>query len=116
MFDMAVTQALAPFREGPLLSFFLWITRFGDTATLVAVTIVSAGFLWADRRTAYAWPLWIAVVGSQATPWAGQYGFGRGRPEFLTAETAVYTAFPRRHEPGASAGQDHERFVEGKYV
>src|SRR3546814_14141843 len=67
MFDMAVTQALTPFREGPLLSFFLWITRFGDTATLVAVTIVSAGFLWADRRTAYAWPLWIAVVGSQAT-------------------------------------------------
>src|SRR3546814_16592632 len=102
MFDMAVTQALTPFREGPLLSFFLWITRFGDTATLVAVTIVSAGFLWADRRTAYAWPLWIAVVGSQATPLAGQYGFGRGPPEFPPAETAVTPASPPPPTPPAA--------------
>src|SRR3546814_8089286 len=69
MFDMAVTQALTPFREGPLLSFFLWITRFGDTATLVAVTIVSAGFLWADRRTAYAWQIGSASCREGVCPY-----------------------------------------------
>lgn len=103
VFDHAVTDFLAPFREAPLLPVFLWITRFGDTATLVAVTIVATGFLWADRRPAYIMPLWVAVAGSQATTWTGKFGFARERPEFLTAETAVSPSFPSAHATGAAA-------------
>ena len=101
--DQAIFDALAPFRDDPLLPVFLWITRFGDTETLFAVTLVATGFLWADRRPAYILPLWIAVTGSQATTWGGKYGFARSRPEFVTAETAVSPAFPSAHTTGAAA-------------
>src|SRR5690606_30851973 len=102
-FDEAAAAATGFLREEPWVDFFLWITRFGDTATLVVATIVAAGFLWADRRPAYVWPLWLAVLGSQATTWLGKFGFGRGRPEFVTAETAVSPAFPSAHATGAAA-------------
>jgi len=101
--DGAISDFLAPVREAPLVPFFLWITRFGNTETLVAVTLVSTGFLWADRRPAYILPLWIAVLGSQATTWSGKFGFARPRPEFVTSETALSPAFPSAHATGAAA-------------
>jgi undecaprenyl-diphosphatase len=101
--DTAISDFLAPVREVPLVPFFLWITRFGNTETLVAVTLVSTGFLWADRRPAYILPLWIAVLGSQATTWSGKFGFARPRPEFVTSETALSPAFPSAHATGAAA-------------
>lgn len=102
-FDTAVNNSFAPWRETFLAEILFGITQLGDTATLVAVVIVSTGFLWAFGRPLFILPLWVCIVGSQATTWLGKYGFGRTRPEFVTEATALSPSFPSAHATGALA-------------
>lgn len=102
-FDETVNGLFATWRDTFLTRAFLGITELGATATLVAVVIVSTGFLWADRRPRFILPLWVCVVGSQSTTWLGKYAFDRTRPEFLTDATALSPSFPSAHATGALA-------------
>lgn len=102
-FDQAIDAVFSPWRGGLLESVFLWITQLGDSSTLVAVIVAVSGLLWGEHRFGPLLPLWITILGSQATTWVGKYVLARQRPEFVTAATAVSPSFPSAHATGALA-------------
>ncbi len=103
-FDQAINMALASFRHPTLVSGFLWITALGSGPALTAVAITATGFLWADRRTGFIVPLWLALAGAQLTTWAGKYAIDRQRPDFIEGVSAALSpSFPSGHATGAMA-------------
>jgi undecaprenyl-diphosphatase len=101
--DGAVNAFLDRFRSAQLVSVFVWITELGSTYTLTAASIIATGFLWAYGRTLFIPPLWLCILGSQATTWAGKYLFDRARPEFVAGVEAASPSFPSAHATGAFA-------------
>ncbi len=101
--DARVNAAMSDYRSSGLVDLFAHITDLGSITTLVAVAVVSTGFLWAHHGGRLIVPLWLTVVGAQLTTTAGKYGFDRDRPEFLTSVTAITPSFPSGHSTGAMA-------------
>lgn len=101
--DRRLGAWFTPLRDGPPVTLFTMITRMGNMEALVAVCLVTTAFLVAFRRRAYLLPLWVCVIGAQATTWAGKYAFARERPEFVTEVTAQSASFPSAHAAGAMA-------------
>lgn len=99
--DAGVMRLVALLRSEATLQLFLWLTRFGDTETLIAVTLVITAMLGVHGPRAYLLPVWISVLGAQATSWAGKLVFDRARPEFILDVTYVSPAFPSGHATGA---------------
>jgi hypothetical protein len=79
LFDADINGLFAAYRVTPLLEAFLWLTAFGSSPAIVAVGVVATGFLWSHSRSFLVAPLWITVLGAQATTWAGKYVIGRER-------------------------------------
>lgn len=102
-FDQQINAALSFLREPHFLKLFAGITHLANIETLVAVTIVSAAFLWADRRSRYIPGLILTVAGSQIIAYIGKYAIDRPRPDFLTFATAATPSFPSGHATGAIA-------------
>lgn len=102
-FDAAVDAVFAPWRGGALERLFLWLTTLGDSATLTAVTLVATGLLWSAGRQRTLLPLWITILGSQATTWIGKFALARHRPDFVTTATALSPSFPSAHTTGSMA-------------
>lgn len=101
--DNTIRDAFQPWREGVLLRFFLWVTVLGDSTTLVAVTLTATGLLWGQGQTRTLLPLWLTILGANATAWAGKFALGRARPDFLTEATALSPSFPSAHATGSAA-------------
>lgn len=101
--DDRIDALVRPWRTTFLVNLFAWITALGGTAALTAAALVATGFLWAHRRRYLILPLWVAIVGSQATTYIGKFGFGRERPDFVTSATASTPSFPSGHTTGAVA-------------
>ncbi len=95
--DTRVNAAFSDYRSADLVSVFAKVTDLGSFTTLLAVALVSTGFLWAHASGRLIIPLWLTVVGAQLTTTAGKYGFDRARPEFLTSVTAITPSFPSGH-------------------
>lgn len=101
--DDAVFAAVAPLRNSQLVRLFSWVTQFGSTATLLAVAIVTTGFVWA-RGPKWGIPtVWLTVVGAQLTTWAGKFLLNRPRPDFILDVTAWSPSFPSGHATGSMA-------------
>lgn len=101
--DQSLNEALAPLREGPFLTVFIWITDLASGPTLAAVAMVATGFLWALRHPDFIAPLWVSFLGSQATTYIGKYLVARPRPEFIEAAHANFASFPSGHTAGGVA-------------
>jgi membrane-associated phospholipid phosphatase len=101
--DEALNERLAAIRSDLLFVPFIWITDLGAGPTLAAVASVATGFLWASRRSAFIFPLWLAFLGSQLTTYVGKFAVGRDRPEFLEVAEAHFASFPSGHTTGAMA-------------
>jgi len=102
-FDVTINNFFGSYRAGPLLEIFLWLTALGGSPAIVAVGVVTTGFLWAHRRAFFVAPLWITFLGAQATTWAGKLLIGRERPTFIEAVSAVSPSFPSGHATAAMA-------------
>lgn len=90
-------------RDDWFLRIFGFITALGNSATLVAITLVATGFLWAHARPTYIPGMLLAVVGSLTTTYIGKYAISRDRPDFETFATAITPSFPSGHATGAMA-------------
>jgi len=101
--DEGINAFFGPYRIAPVVEAFLWLTAFGSSPAIVAVGVVVSGFLWSYGRSFLLAPLWIAVLGSQATTWAGKFLMGRERPQFIEAASAVAPSFPSGHATAAMA-------------
>lgn len=101
--DRTLNHWLDAVRAEPFIAIFTWITSLGSSATLIAVTLAATAFLCVHRRRHCVLPLWITVVGAQATTYLGKFALDRARPEFVTGVTAVTPSFPSGHATGAMA-------------
>jgi len=101
--DQAVNRILESVRGWPTVDFFAWITVFGSSQTVIAVSLVMTAFLFALRRVPYIVPLWITVLGANATTWAGKYLIDRPRPEPVAGFFASSPSFPSGHATAAAA-------------
>ncbi|MGH7930921.1 MAG: phosphatase PAP2 family protein, partial [Candidatus Binatia bacterium] len=101
--DVAISRFFDPFRTPMLVEIFAWITELGASYTLVGIALISTGLFWAHERVYLILPLWITILGTQATTWLGKFGFDRTRPEFVTEVTAFSPAFPSAHASSAMA-------------
>lgn len=102
-FDQQVNAALDVVRNPTFVKLVAGITALANLETLVAITIVATGFLWADRRTQFIPGLLLTVIGSQTITYIGKYAIDRDRPDFLTFVTASTPSFPSGHATGAIA-------------
>lgn len=101
--DSSINAFFGPYRAKPLLVAFVWVTALGAGPAITAVTVTATGFLWAARRPQVIIALWIALLGAEATSWAGKYLVGRARPEFLSVASAVSPSFPSGHATASMA-------------
>lgn len=101
--DHAINDALGAIRTDEIVHVFAFITEWANTSAVVAVAAVTSGLLMALRHGYLVLPLWVVVLGSQVTTYAGKYGFGRERPEFLTEIVAATPSFPSGHATSAMA-------------
>jgi membrane-associated phospholipid phosphatase len=102
-FDEALNRALDVIRVEPVTGLFLWLTDLGAGPAIVVVAITATAFLWIERRRRYIPALWAALIGAQATTWAGKFLVGRSRPEFLEIASAEWPSFPSGHATGSMA-------------
>ncbi len=102
-FDKAVNAVLEPWRVQPLLGIFLWVTALGAGPALTAVAVVATAFLWAYRRPAFIFPLWVAFLGAQATTWSGKFIIARHRPDSIAAVSEASNSFPSGHATASMA-------------
>lgn len=101
--DNRINDALGAIRTDEIVRVFAFITEWANTSAIVAVAGVTTGLLMALRHGHLVMPLWVVALGSQVTTYAGKYGFGRERPEFLTDIMAATPSFPSGHATGAIA-------------
>ena len=103
MVDQAINSILEPTRGWPLISIFAWITVFGNTQTIIAVCVVVSALLRVFNKASYIFPLWITIIGSIITTWAGKYVIGRARPEPIDGFLSLSPSFPSGHATVATA-------------
>lgn len=102
-FDQLINQQIAMIRSDIMVSVFAWVTDFGGSPALIAVSIVMTGLLWAYRRGNLIAPLWLTIAGSLITTQAGKYLLQRQRPDSVTDVIAVTHSFPSGHSTSAMA-------------
>lgn len=102
-FDQAINQALGALRTDTVVQVFAFVTGWADASAIVAVAAVTTGLLAALGHGYLVVPLWVVVLGSQLTTYAGKYGFDRQRPEFVTEVVAATPSFPSGHATSAIA-------------
>lgn len=95
--DAAAASALAPFRHGALLAAFAWLTDVGAGHTAFAVGLAASALLWSGGRGAFVGPLWLTLLGAEATTWSLKFAAGRLRPPFLPGIEAASPSFPSAH-------------------
>jgi membrane-associated phospholipid phosphatase len=101
--DEDINQRLGPIRTGGMITVFIWITDLGGSSALVAVAFVTTGLLWVHCRRHMIAPLWLTIIGSKITTYAGKYVLMRQRPEFVTEIAAITPSFPSSHATNAMA-------------
>lgn len=100
--DDAINTALSWLHSRPALHVIRWVTRLGDSATLVAVVFVATGFLLAARHCAEALGLWVAFAGMQTCVWALKFWVAKPRPDlFPPLDVVLSPSFPSAHAAGA---------------
>jgi membrane-associated phospholipid phosphatase len=97
VWDGLVNAGLAPLRIRPVLAGFAWITQLGTGAAGAMLALVASGLFWSDGRTRLILPLWVTLVGAQATTWSLKFITARVRPPFLEGVTAGSPSFPSAH-------------------
>jgi len=101
--DESINQRIGPIRTDGMITVFIWITDLGGSAALIAVALVTTGLLWAHCRRHMIAPLWLTILGSQITTYAGKYVLVRQRPEFVTDIVAFTPSFPSGHATSSMA-------------
>ena len=101
--DRALQAHLQPFRNGPLVAVFAWITDLGSNVTLVALSVAATAFALAGGRTVDVLPLWVTVLGTQVFTWTAKLAIDRERPEFITDVVVSSPSFPSGHSSGSLA-------------
>ena len=66
-FDKRVFAVTERWNTPAIVTVFRWITLFGNFQTLLAVIVVTTGFLLAYGPRAFLLPSWVAILGSELT-------------------------------------------------
>lgn len=101
-FDASVTAALTANRTPEVISFFSYLTKFGDVAVVAALTILSCFFFIRTRHRAYVGALFVTSMGSALSVACLKVYFARARPEDpIALMTLDSFSFPSGHAAAA---------------
>lgn len=96
--DIRVANLLYALRSDAMLRFFYFVTLLAESATIIALGIVFAVFLWFSRQRMYAVALWFTLVVGEGVTFFSKQIFHRARPElFMRAITEDSFSFPSGH-------------------
>lgn len=95
-FDGVASALVQPWRVEPALTWFRWISAIAGGPAILAVLMVSTGFLLLQTRRTPILALWTAFAGAQLTTTLGKTMIGRPRPEPMY-DVAALAAFPSGH-------------------
>ena len=101
--DGVIQSSLTPWRTRPVLLAFGWLTQAGSGGTGAAVVAAVSAVLWSAGRGTTTAPLWIALIGAEATTWSIKFLTDRPRPAFIEGLTAASPSFPSAHATVAVA-------------
>lgn len=79
--DTRVADFFFELRNAELLSFFTWVTLFGEWQIVVVGAVLVSVLLWLWRRRVYIIPLWVSIVVSEIFTFLAKSMFHRPRPE-----------------------------------
>lgn len=102
-FDACIRTAVRNLYDAAFIHVCLFITTFGNTATLAAVSGLTMAALFYRRHRGLALGLGVSALGSQLTTYALKYAVGRERPAFEAFAHAATPSFPSAHATGAVA-------------
>ncbi len=95
-FDGIASALVQPWRVEPALTWFRWISAIAGGPAILAVLLVSTGFLLLGQDRTPILALWTAFAGAQLTTTLGKTVIGRPRPEAMY-DVAALAAFPSGH-------------------
>ncbi|QYZ68413.1 phosphatase PAP2 family protein [Neotabrizicola shimadae] len=95
-FDGAISAIVDPLRSEPELTWFRWISAIAGGPAILAVLLVSSGFLLLLPNRTPILALWAVFSGAQLTTTLGKVVIGRPRPEPMY-DVAALAAFPSGH-------------------
>ncbi len=101
--DRGSSATLASLRHGLPLASFRFVTAMGAEATALPVAVIASGLLAAGRRGGLVAPLWLTLLGAEATTYALKYLVDRPRPPSLAGLAAISPSFPSAHATVAVA-------------
>lgn len=101
--DNTIRSWVQVLQDDAFVQLFSFITAMGNVATVVAVTLVAAGLLWAQGRRRTVAGLALSVLASQATTYIAKYAIARDRPEFEAFAHAATPSYPSAHATSAVA-------------
>lgn len=102
-FDAYVRTAVRGLYDTAFIRVCLFITAFGNTATLAVASGLTIAALFYRRHRCLALGLGISALGSQLTTYVLKYAIGRERPAFEAFAHAATPSFPSAHATGAVA-------------
>jgi len=89
-------------QDAPAIHFVVWLTRLGDSAALLAVTVVATGFLVVTQRRSAAWGLAVGFVGVESSVWLFKFWTDSPRPDLdVSVDTVLSPSYPSAHAAGA---------------
>lgn len=95
-FDGMASALVQPWRVEPALTWFRWISAIAGGPAILAVLLVSTGFLALWPRRVPILALWTVFAGAQLTTTLGKTVIARPRPEPMY-DVAALAAFPSGH-------------------
>jgi undecaprenyl-diphosphatase len=100
--DIRVANLLSVFRDSGLTTIFIWITLLGKWEVVAVLAMVATVVLALFRKWIYIFPLWFALLGSQAFDFLGKIAFHRQRPDVALYLEKSFS-FPSGHATVAVA-------------
>lgn len=101
--DAAIRHWVQMLHDDAFVRLATFITSMANVETVIAVTLVAAGLLWAQAPRPHLAGLVISVIGSQAATYMAKYAIGRERPQFESFASAATPSFPSAHASAAVA-------------
>ena len=100
--DIWVANFFFEWRNTELLSFFTWVTLFGEWQVVAVLAVIASLLLWLWPRRAYIIPLWVSIVGGELFTFLAKSMLHRPRPE-LAYYLENSFSFPSGHATVAVA-------------
>lgn len=95
--DLPVMNFVTRIRSDSLTSIFTWITKFGNTVTVIFLLLIAAALLWKYNKKVESLWLILNCAISGSVNYLIKFLFERPRPSITHLVSATHFSFPSGH-------------------